>query len=103
MIVVRDGDYIAAIQKPELAGFTKSAPNRAPALEIMETYPNAQQMLEEINAGYRRWDWSCIVYLVAATTLWSGLSYVFSRDAVKILSKEEVQKRIARAAAGKKP
>ncbi|GLB10050.1 cardiolipin synthase [Aspergillus tubingensis] len=42
-------------------------------------------------------------YLVAATTLWSGLSYVFSRDAVKILSKEEVQKRIARAAAGKKP
>ncbi|GKZ39216.1 cardiolipin synthase [Aspergillus brasiliensis] len=41
-------------------------------------------------------------YLVAATTLWSGLSYVFSKDAVKILSKEEVQKRIARAA-GKKP
>ncbi|RAL02748.1 cardiolipin synthase [Aspergillus ibericus CBS 121593] len=42
-------------------------------------------------------------YLVAATTLWSGLSYVFSKDAVKILTKEEVQKRIARAAAGKKP
>lgn len=62
MIVVRDGDYIAAIQKPELAGFTKSAPNRAPALAMMETYPNAQQMLEEINAGYRRWDWSCIVF-----------------------------------------
>ncbi|KAG2418792.1 hypothetical protein HFD88_001893 [Aspergillus terreus] len=40
-------------------------------------------------------------YLVAATTLWSGLSYVFSKDAVKILSKEEVQKRIARAAAKK--
>ncbi|KAL2828235.1 CDP-alcohol phosphatidyltransferase-domain-containing protein [Aspergillus cavernicola] len=40
-------------------------------------------------------------YLVAATTIWSGLSYVFSKDAVKILSKEEVQKRIARAA-GKK-
>ena len=43
-----------------------------------------------------------IRYLVAATTLWSGLSYVFSKDAVKILSKEEVQKRIARAAAAKK-
>ncbi|PYI10796.1 phosphatidyl synthase [Aspergillus sclerotiicarbonarius CBS 121057] len=43
-------------------------------------------------------------YLVAATTLWSGFSYVFSKDAVKILTKEEVQKRIARAAAsGKKP
>ncbi|KAL5360871.1 phosphatidyl synthase [Aspergillus floccosus] len=40
-------------------------------------------------------------YLVAATTLWSGLSYVFAKDAVKILSKEEVQKRIARAAAKK--
>ncbi|KAL5339679.1 CDP-alcohol phosphatidyltransferase-domain-containing protein [Aspergillus crustosus] len=41
-------------------------------------------------------------YLVALTTVWSGLSYVFSKDAVKILSKDEVQKRIARAAAGKK-
>ncbi|GFF35731.1 hypothetical protein IFM51744_02887 [Aspergillus udagawae] len=40
-------------------------------------------------------------YLVAATTIWSGLSYVFSKDAVKILTKEEVQKRIARAS-GKK-
>ncbi|PYI27318.1 phosphatidyl synthase [Aspergillus indologenus CBS 114.80] len=40
-------------------------------------------------------------YLVAGTTIWSGLSYVFSKDAVKILTKEEVQKRIARAA-GKK-
>ncbi|KAL4976103.1 CDP-alcohol phosphatidyltransferase-domain-containing protein [Aspergillus desertorum] len=42
-------------------------------------------------------------YLVAATTIWSGLSYVFSKDAVKILSKEEVQKRIARAAGKKNP
>ncbi|KAL2871320.1 cardiolipin synthase [Aspergillus lucknowensis] len=42
-------------------------------------------------------------YLVAATTIWSGLSYVFSKDAVKILSKEEVQKRIARAAGKKSP
>ncbi|KAF9892211.1 hypothetical protein FE257_001987 [Aspergillus nanangensis] len=41
-------------------------------------------------------------YLVAATTVWSGLSYVFTKDAVKILSKEEVQRRIARASATKK-
>ncbi|KAI9036068.1 cardiolipin synthase [Aspergillus affinis] len=41
-------------------------------------------------------------YLVAGTTLWSGLSYVFSRNAVKILTKEEIQKRIARASANKK-
>ncbi|KAE8142139.1 CDP-alcohol phosphatidyltransferase-domain-containing protein [Aspergillus pseudotamarii] len=40
-------------------------------------------------------------YLVAATTIWSGMSYVFSRDAVKILTKEEVQKRLARASAKK--
>ena len=42
-------------------------------------------------------------YLVAGTTIWSGLSYVFSKDAVKILSKEEVQQRIARARGNKKP
>ncbi|KAL2815951.1 CDP-alcohol phosphatidyltransferase-domain-containing protein [Aspergillus granulosus] len=42
-------------------------------------------------------------YLVAATTIWSGLSYVFSKDAVKILSKEEVQKRIAKAAGKRNP
>ncbi|KAJ5674749.1 uncharacterized protein N7477_004683 [Penicillium maclennaniae] len=41
-------------------------------------------------------------YLVAGTTIWSGLSYVFSNNAVKILSKEEVQKRIAQAAAKRK-
>lgn len=28
-------------------------------------------------------------YLVASTTIWSGLSYVFSNDAVKILSDKE--------------
>ncbi|KAJ5902549.1 hypothetical protein N7495_003077 [Penicillium taxi] len=37
-------------------------------------------------------------YLVAGTTLWSGLSYVFSNNAVKILSNEEIQRRIAQAA-----
>ncbi|KAL2855452.1 phosphatidyl synthase [Aspergillus pseudoustus] len=42
-------------------------------------------------------------YLVAATTIWSGLSYVFSKDAVKILSKEEIQRRLARAAGKKTP
>ncbi|KAL4918052.1 CDP-alcohol phosphatidyltransferase-domain-containing protein [Aspergillus aurantiobrunneus] len=51
--------------------------------------------LKEAMAGFQ--------YLVAATTIWSGLSYVFSKDAVKILSKDEVQKRIARAAGNKKP
>ncbi|KAJ5600305.1 hypothetical protein N7450_001372 [Penicillium hetheringtonii] len=40
-------------------------------------------------------------YLVAGTTLWSGLSYVFSNNAVKILTKEEIQKRIAQASTKK--
>ncbi|CAI7567528.1 unnamed protein product [Penicillium pancosmium] len=42
-------------------------------------------------------------YLVAGTTLWSGLSYVFSNNAVKILTKEEIQKRIAQAGTKRKP
>ncbi|PKY06824.1 hypothetical protein P168DRAFT_288719 [Aspergillus campestris IBT 28561] len=44
---------------------------------------------------------SMFQYLVAGTTIWSGLSYVFSNNAVKILSKEEIQRRIAKAAAKK--
>ncbi|KZZ91295.1 cardiolipin synthetase [Ascosphaera apis ARSEF 7405] len=35
-------------------------------------------------------------YLVAGTTVWSGLSYVFSKDAVKILSDEDIHQRLAR-------
>lgn len=30
-------------------------------------------------------------YIVATTTVWSGLSYVFSKDAVKILSDSKNQ------------
>jgi cardiolipin synthase (CMP-forming) len=33
-------------------------------------------------------------YLVAATTVWSGLSYVGNKDAVKILSREEREERM---------
>ncbi|KAL4967334.1 cardiolipin synthase [Aspergillus stella-maris] len=55
-----------------------------------------------IDAWSLREAMSAFQYLVAGTTIWSGLSYVWTKDAVKILSKEEVQKRIARAAAGKK-
>ncbi|KAJ8061414.1 hypothetical protein OCU04_009235 [Sclerotinia nivalis] len=62
MIVVRDDDYTAAIEKLERAGFDRSIPNRAPAPEIMEDHPNPQQMLEEINAGYKRLDQSCAVF-----------------------------------------
>jgi cardiolipin synthase len=35
-------------------------------------------------------------YIVATTTVWSGLSYVYSKDAVKILSREDIEARLAR-------
>ena len=35
-------------------------------------------------------------YLVATTTVWSGASYVYSKDAVKILTREEREQRAAK-------
>lgn len=32
-------------------------------------------------------------YVVATTTVWSGASYVYSKDAVKILSHDEIKER----------
>ncbi|KAJ5950287.1 uncharacterized protein N7479_008700 [Penicillium vulpinum] len=62
MVVVRDDDYTDAIERLESAGFDRSVPNRAPPPEIIEGYPNPQQVLEEINAGYKRLDRSCAVF-----------------------------------------
>ncbi|KAJ6180133.1 hypothetical protein N7519_010594 [Penicillium mononematosum] len=62
MIVVQDDDYTAAIERLERAGFDRTVPNRAPAPEIMEDHPNPQQMLDEINDGYKRLDRSCAVF-----------------------------------------
>jgi cardiolipin synthase (CMP-forming) len=31
----------------------------------------------------------CDRYLVATTTIWSGASYIYTKDAVKILSQEQ--------------
>ncbi|KAL4942563.1 hypothetical protein BDV06DRAFT_162002 [Aspergillus oleicola] len=62
MIVVQDDDYADAIEKLESAGFGRSIPKRSPPPEIMEDHPNPQQVLEEINAGYKRLDWSCAVF-----------------------------------------
>lgn len=60
MIVVRDVDFLNAVERLENAGFHRAVPNRAPAPEIMEDHPNPQQSLEEINAGYKRLDRSCV-------------------------------------------
>ncbi|EEQ31717.1 conserved hypothetical protein [Microsporum canis CBS 113480] len=62
MIAVQDDDYANAIKKLEDAGFRRSVPNRNPPPEIMEVHPNPQQMLDEINAGYKRLDQSCTVF-----------------------------------------
>ncbi|EEH09396.1 conserved hypothetical protein [Histoplasma capsulatum G186AR] len=62
MVVVQDEDYTVAIEKFENAGFTRSIPNRTPPPEVMENHSNPQQMLEEINAGYKRLDYSCAVF-----------------------------------------
>lgn len=35
-------------------------------------------------------------FTVAITTIWSGLGYLLSKDAVRILTEEEVQRRMAR-------
>lgn len=35
-------------------------------------------------------------YLVALTTVWSGMSYIYSKDAVKILDHAEIETRAAK-------
>ncbi|KAK4185355.1 putative cardiolipin synthase [Podospora australis] len=45
---------------------------------------------------------SVLQYVVATTTVWSGASYVFSKDAVKILTQPEQQKKKAAEEAEKK-
>ncbi|KZF21289.1 phosphatidyl synthase [Xylona heveae TC161] len=44
---------------------------------------------------------TALQYTVAATTIWSGASYLYTKDAVKILTPEETEERIARAKASK--
>lgn len=61
-MVVQDDDYATAIEKVKTAGFTPTVPNRRPPPEIMESHPNPQQMMEEINGDYKRLDRSCAVF-----------------------------------------
>lgn len=60
MIVVQDNDFLDAIERLVSAGFHRSVPNRTPRPEIIVRHPNPQQMLEAINAGYKRLDNSCV-------------------------------------------
>lgn len=36
-------------------------------------------------------------YTVAATTIWSGASYIYSKDAVKILSQKDIAEKEKRS------
>lgn len=67
----------------------------AMALPIIPEAVTTAWSLQEAMTGFQ--------YLVATTTIWSGLSYVFSKDAVKILTKKEVEARIARNLKQKQP
>jgi hypothetical protein len=54
--VVRDEDYQPAIRKLVDSGFQPSKPRREPAPEILESLPDPQAVIDEINSGYRRLD-----------------------------------------------
>lgn len=52
---------IDAIERLENAGFNRSSPSRALPPKVMEDHQNPQQVLEDINAGYKRLDRFCAV------------------------------------------
>jgi hypothetical protein len=76
MVVVQDDDYTDAIERLESAGFDRSVPNRTPPPEIMENHPNPQQMMEEINTGYKRFDRSCAILYVIP----NSFAHIFQED-----------------------
>ncbi|KAK5047880.1 hypothetical protein LTR84_006068 [Exophiala bonariae] len=55
---------------------------------LLPVLPEALVVAGNLTGVFEGW-----CYLVAGTTLWSGLSYVGNRDAVKILSREEGEER----------
>ncbi|RAK98171.1 uncharacterized protein BO80DRAFT_495813 [Aspergillus ibericus CBS 121593] len=58
MLVVRDQYYSLAAQKLEDSGFRPTSPRRIPRPEILEDLPNPEEVIEEINASYKRLDCS---------------------------------------------
>ncbi|KAJ5555218.1 hypothetical protein N7535_007658 [Penicillium sp. DV-2018c] len=59
MFVVRDEHYQTAIQKLKDSGFPQAPPDRRPAPEVLESLPDPEAVLEEINKGYQRLDRYC--------------------------------------------
>ena len=55
----------------------------------MPVLPEAVIAAWHLNQGFEMFQ-----YLVAGTTVWSGASYLYSKDAVKILTQEEIDRRM---------
>jgi cardiolipin synthase len=55
----------------------------------MPVLPEAVIAAWHLNQGFEMFQ-----YLVAGTTVWSGASYLYSKDAVKILTREEIDQRM---------
>lgn len=72
MFVVRDEHYQTAIQKLKDSGFTQAPPDRRPAPEIMESLPDPQAVLDEINKGYERLDRYCTPFQFPSHLPFSG-------------------------------
>ena len=47
-----------------------------------------------VGAWYLGEGFEWMQYFVAGTTVWSGMSYLWSKDAVKILTREEIERRL---------
>ncbi|KAF5861178.1 hypothetical protein ETB97_000552 [Aspergillus alliaceus] len=56
MFAVRDEDYKAAAQMLLNSGFRLTTPSRGPPDEVLNTLPDPEAVLEEINSGYRYLD-----------------------------------------------
>ena len=62
VLVVRDEDYQAAIQKLLESHFVSTVPHRNPPPEVMERLSDPQAVVAEINKGYRRLDLSSTTF-----------------------------------------
>ncbi|KAI9737347.1 MAG: hypothetical protein M1834_009501 [Cirrosporium novae-zelandiae] len=62
IIVVRNEDYESSIQKLHNSGFLETAPCRSPPPEILETLPDPQAVLDEINRNYKKLDQSTTTF-----------------------------------------
>lgn len=72
MFVVRDEHHQTAIQKLKDSGFTQAPPDRRAAPEIMESLPDPQAVLNEINKGYERLDRYCTSFQFPPRLPFSG-------------------------------